>query len=393
MTAIPANTPLAQVSTPVAVLDQAALDHNLATMAAWCARNGVELCPHGKTTMAPQLFDRQLAHGATGITAATPAQVRVLRRFGVPTVQLASQLVQPMEADWVAAELAHDDGFAFSCWVDSTAGVRIVETAAARAGVTFDVLLEIGVAGGRTGCRDMAGARAVAGAVARSEHVRLAGVSGYEGAVAGDRGPESMTKVREYLRGMRATADELLAAGLLPVGEPIVLTAGGSMFFDAVAEELSAGWPDGAARVVLRSGCYIAHDHGLFHRSSPLDGPGVSDPLRPALTVWGTVLSRPEPDRAFLDVGRRDVSFDQGLPVPLHRQPLGGDDTEPLTGTELTALNDQHAYLRLPTGSPLEVGDRVELGISHPCTTFDKWREIPVLGSGGTVVDTVTTYF
>src|SRR5690625_84364 len=166
------------------------------------------------------------------------------------------------------------------------------------------------------------------------------------------------------------------------------------MFFDAVVAELAGGWGATPATVILRSGCYLAHDHGLYHVHSPLDGTDVAEPLRPALTVWSTVLSRPEPELALLDVGRRDASFDQGLPVPLARVPAAGYNptTEPLTDATITALNDQHAFVSLPPAAQLQVGDRVQLGISHPCTTFDKWRVIPVV-RGATVTDVVHTYF
>lgn len=381
------------LSTPIAVLDADALEHNLATMAAWCRERGVELQPHGKTTMAPQLFARQLEHGATAITAATPAQVRVMRSLGVGAVQFAGELVQPREAAWLAAELAAGDGFSFTSWVDSPATVEVLETAGAAHGVTFDVLLEVGVPGGRTGTRTSADRSAVVDAVLRSPHVRLIGVAGYEGTAGKDRSASSLDTVREYLRLLRTVADDVLAAGAIEPGRPIVLTAGGSMYFDAVAEELSAGWAPGAARVVLRSGCYVTHDSGLFHRNSPLDGPGVANPLRPALRVWGTVLSRPEPDRAFLDVGRRDVSYDQDLPVPLRRLPRGASSLDPAVGVTVTSLNDQHTFVSLDPAVELEVGDRLELGISHPCTTFDKWRYIPLVGSDGTVVDVITTCF
>lgn len=370
-----------ELPTPFAVLDDAALEHNLATMATWCRERGVELQPHGKTTMAPALFHRQLAAGATGITAATPAQVRVMRAHGVPAVQLANELVQPGEAAWIAGELAGDDGFGFRAWVDSPDGVSILQAAAAPTGAVVDVLLEVGTAGGRTGTRTKAERDTVRAAVDRAPNVRLTGVAGYEGSVAGDRTPPSMAAVRAYLESLRAAGDELGA-------DDVVLSAGGSMFYDVVADVLTGG-----GRVVLRSGCYVTHDSGMFHRNSPLDGPDATVRLRAALTVWGTVLSRPEPDRAFLDVGRRDASFDQGLPIPLAVVPRGTTDVRPLDGAEVTALNDQHAFLAVPPGSPLAVGDRVQLGISHPCTTFDKWRRIPLAGPDDVVTDVVETWF
>jgi D-serine deaminase-like pyridoxal phosphate-dependent protein len=83
---------------------------------------------------------------------------------------------------------------------------------------------------------------------------------------------------------------------------------------------------------------------------------------------WGRVVSRPEPSLALLDVGKRDLPFDEGLPVP-----------HGLPGAEVTALNDQHAFLRLPADAPLAIGDVVRLGLSHPCTALDKWQLIPVI--------------
>ncbi|TDC54523.1 amino acid deaminase [Jiangella ureilytica] len=387
MTHPTAGRSIHELPTPFAVLDDAALEHNLATMAAWCRDHGVELQPHGKTTMAPALFQRQLAAGATGITAATPAQVRVMRAHGVPAVQLANELAQPAEAAWIAGELAADDGFGFRVWVDSPAGVEILQAAAAPAGAVVDVLLEVGTPGGRTGTRTKADRDAVRAAAGRAPNVRLTGVAGYEGSVAGDRTPPSLAAVRAYLESLRAAGDDLRDD--VPGDDGgIVLSAGGSMFYDVVADVLGGG-----GRVIIRSGCYVTHDSGMFHRNSPLDGPDAPVRLRAALTVWGTVVSRPEPDRAFLDVGRRDASFDQGLPIPLAVRPRGATTAQPLDGAEVTALNDQHAFLAVAPGSPIAVGDRVQLGISHPCTTFDKWRRIPLAGPDGVVTGVVETWF
>ncbi|RIQ37377.1 alanine racemase [Jiangella rhizosphaerae] len=373
-----------ELPTPFAVLDDAALEHNLATMAAWCREHGVELQPHGKTTMAPALFRRQLAAGATGITAATPAQVRVMREHGVPSVQLANELAQPGEAAWVAGEVA-GGGFGFRCWVDSPDGVEILQAAAAAGGAVVDVLLEVGSPGGRSGTRTKADRDAVRSAIDRAPNVRLTGVAGYEGSVAGDRTAPSLAAVRSYLETLRAAGEEV--AG--DVDGALVLSAGGSMFYDVVADVLTGG----GARVIVRSGCYVTHDSGMFHRNSPLDGPDAPARLRAALTVWGTVVSAPELGRAFLDVGRRDASFDQGLPIPLAVLPRGSAEVVPLDGAEVTALNDQHAFVALPDGTALAVGDRVQLGISHPCTTFDKWRRIPLAGPDGVVTDVVETWF
>src|SRR3954447_9556664 len=84
---------LEDLGTPLLTLDAIALDHNLRTMADWCADAGVDLAPHGKTTMAPALWHRQLAAGAQGITLANLAQVRVGRAFGLRRIHLANTLL------------------------------------------------------------------------------------------------------------------------------------------------------------------------------------------------------------------------------------------------------------------------------------------------------------
>ncbi|PZF83785.1 amino acid deaminase, partial [Jiangella anatolica] len=234
------------------------------------------------------------------------------------------------------------------------------------------------------GTRGPADVDAVRSAIDRAPNVRLTGVAGYEGSVAGDRTPPSLSAVTAYLESVR----EAGAAVASDVDGEVVLSAGGSMFYDVVADVLG-----GAGRVILRSGCYVTHDSGMFHRNSPLDGPDAPARLRAALTVWGTVVSAPEPGRAFLDVGRRDASFDQGLPIPLAVLPRGSSSVLPLEGAEVTALNDQHAFLAVPPDAKVAVGDRVQLGISHPCTTFDKWRSIPLTSPDGSVTDVVETCF
>ena len=375
-----------ELATPHAVFDGEALAHNLAAMSSWCAARGVQLQPHGKTTMAPQLFARQLAHGATAIVAATARQVRVMRAAGVPTVALANQLTQPDVVAWVGRELAADPGFSFSCWVDSLDAVELLDSSLAGTGAAMDVLVEVGQPGGRTGCRTEEAVAEVASAVAASANLRLVGVAGYEGAVAGDRRPESVDAVRAYLQRIRATATLLAEGNSFTTNGRRILTVGGSMFFDLVADELCG--LDGFD-VVLRSGCYIAHDDGMFAGNTPsADWP---EPLRPALSVHGTVLSVQE-ETAFLDVGRRDASFDQGLPIPLQRRRRDTADLL-LDHARVTALNDQHAFVRLGHGEDVRVGDRVRLGISHPCTTLDKHRLIPVADASGLVTDVVVTFF
>jgi len=381
---------------PLLVLDGPALEHNLATMASWCAERGLALAPHGKTTMAPQLFARQLEHGAWGMTTANASQLRVYRAFGVSRIVLANQLVDSAGLRWVAGELDRDPDFELFCWVDSVRGVALMDEALRAAGATrpLDVLVELGAAGGRTGARDLPTAFDVADAVAASPVLRLAGVGGYEGAVAHSASADDLSVVDSYLTRLRELAVELAKGGYFKGLDQVVVTAGGSSYFDLVAEMLTEPWPDGLPVLpVLRSGAYITHDDGFYRRISPLGAHArlSAPPFKSALRAWAQVTSRPSADLALLTVGKRDVPYDIDLPEPALIRTAAG--VASLNGCKVTELNDQHGFLSV-AGTEVEVGDWIGLNLSHPCTTFDKWQLIPVVGADGeTVVDLIRTFF
>lgn len=382
---------------PLLVLDGPALAHNLATMASWCADRGLALAPHGKTTMAPQLFARQLEHGAWGITTANASQLRVYRAFGVSRILMANQLVDPAGLAWLAAELDSDPAFEFSCWVDSVRGVSLMERALREAGGTrpVDVLVELGAPGGRTGARDPATAHAVADAVAASPVLRLVGVGGYEGAVTHGVSADDLSRVDDYLARLRELAIELAKRGQFTGLDRVIVTAGGSAYFDLVSRMLTEPWPDGLPVLpVLRSGAYVTHDDGVYRRTSPLgEHPRIAaPPFRSALRAWAQVSSHPSADLALLTVGKRDLPYDIDLPYPVLIRHDSSVST--LDGCRIGELNDQHAFLTVGGAARVEVGDWVGMGLSHPCTTFDKWQLIPVVGAdGATVVDLIRTFF
>ncbi|KJK49761.1 amino acid deaminase [Lentzea aerocolonigenes] len=377
---------------PLVVLDADALTHNLTTMAKWCANHGVQLAPHGKTTMAPQLFQRQIEHGVWGITAANASQLRVYRAFGVSRILLANQLLDPGALRWLVAELDHDPRFEFSCWADSEAGVALMSETLQELQPSrpVDVLVELGAPGGRTGARDLETALAVARAVDQSPVLRLAGASGYEGALAHDASESSQSIVDRYLTDLRTLVLRMADAGMLDELDSVIVTAGGSAYFDQVAATLTQPWPI-PVNPVLRSGAYITHDDGFYRGISPFSRIDGVEPFRSALRAWAQVTSRPQRDLALLTIGKRDASFDEGLPEPqLVRRRDGA--VAPLTQAQVSAMNDQHAFLQLGAEATVRVGDWVGLGLSHPCTVFDKWQLIPVV-EGTTVVDLIRTYF
>ncbi|MFJ8197616.1 amino acid deaminase [Streptomyces sp. NPDC096152] len=376
-------------ATPVLALSAERLEHNLRLMETYAARHGLAFAPHGKTSMAPRLFQRQIEHGAWGITLAVPHQVRVARAFGVERVFLANEVVDAAALRWIAAELAADPAFRLVAYVDSVRGVELMDAALRGAARPVDVVVELAAGeGARTGVRTEAECAAVADAVAATPALRLVGVAGYEGEVP-RADPE---RVRAWLGRLVALAVDFDKAGRFAGLDEIVVSAGGSAWFDAVAE-VFAGIPELSRPVLklLRSGAYVSHDDGHYRKLTPFNRVPEEGALEPAFRLWTQVVSRPSPEQAFVNAGKRDAAYDLDLPFA---QVVRRDGAErPATGITVTALSDQHAWLRTEPEADLAVGDWVGLGLSHPCTSFDKWPLIPLAEADGTVVDYVRTFF
>ncbi|WP_411148212.1 amino acid deaminase [Streptomyces sp. A30] len=376
-------------ATPVLALSAERLEHNLRLMETYAARHGLAFAPHGKTSMAPQLFRRQIEHGAWGITLAVPHQVRVARAFGVRRVFLANELVDAAALRWISGQLDSDDDFRFLCYVDSVRGVELMDAALHGARRPLDVVVELAAGeGARTGVRTEAECAAVADAVAGAETLRLVGVAGYEGEVP-RADPE---RVHAWLRRLIALAVDFDKAGRFAHTDEIVVSAGGSAWFDAVAD-VFAEIPELSAPVLklLRSGAYVSHDDGHYRKITPFNRVPEEGALEPAFRLWTQVVSRPSAEQAFTNAGKRDAAYDLDLPFA---QVVRRDGVErPAAGIEVTALSDQHAWLRTAPEADLEVGDWLGLGLSHPCTSFDKWPLIPVAEADGTVVDYIRTFF
>lgn len=351
---------LSDLVTPVLTVQESALAHNEETVFGWARDQGVLLAPHGKTTMAPALWQRLLDAGAWGISVATPWQAEVAVDAGVPTVLIANAVTDAAAARRLGELLAADEDLRILCWADSLDGVAILAAALADAPRPMDVLVELGGAQGRTGARTVDEGEGIADAITAAPGLRLAGVAGYEGPFGPDRSEASVAAVDRYLRTLVDLHERLD----YPTGIRPVLSAGGSSFPDRAAAVLTEGR---GADVVLRSGAFQIHDDGFYSRMSPFGPLTGTASLRSAMHVWARVVSQPEDGLALLDAGRRDVPFDIDLPVP---QSLDG---------EVTALNDQHAFLRLADGATAAVGDVVRLGLSHPCTAFDKWRVVALV--------------
>ena len=381
---------------PLMVLKRANLDYNADLFANYLSINDLSLAPHGKTTMSPQLFDEQIRCGAWGITAATVNQIQVMRKYGINRIVLANQLIGKSNVQTVVSEINADPEFEFFCFVDSIGQIENIERSLR--GISqnrpIGVLVEVGAMGGRTGLRDRSQALAVISEISkRPDRFKFCGVGAFEGAIPGL--DKSATPVAIYANLILDIVRAIPQSAYHDLDE-FILTGGGSSHFDIIAERFKSLDISIPVRVLLRSGCYLTNDHGAYRsaqENARLD-PNRQwySEFRPALEVWSYVQSIPEPHLGFLTMGKRDVPFDAGLPVPFKRFRPGSGFMD-VGECEIFNTNDQHAYVRLGADTSWQVGDMICSGISHPCTAFDKWRFIPIVTDDYDVIDGILTYF
>ncbi|WP_397456716.1 amino acid deaminase [Pseudomonas versuta] len=370
----PADHLVRDVSLPALVIHRDPLEHNIRWMQDFVSRSGAQLAPHGKTSMCPALFRRQLEQGAWGMTLASAVQTCTAYAGGVRRVLMANQLVGRANMALIA-DLQQDVTFEFHCMVDHPDNVQALGVFFAERGQRLNVMIEYGVVGGRCGCRTEQQVLDLAAAIKAQPALALTGIEGYEGVIHGD---QAVSGIRAFAASLVRLALELQQDGAFALDKPII-TASGSAWYDLIAEGFEAEAASGRFLSILRPGSYVVHDHGIYKDAQccVLDRRSdLHEGLRPALEVWAHVQSLPEPGFAVIALGKRDVAYDAGLPMPLKRYregvlPAVGDDVSACT---VTAVMDQHAFMTIAAGTELKVGDIISFGTSHPCLTFDKWR-------------------
>jgi len=381
------------LSLPTAVLYQEKIMHNLRWMQDFIAAYGVKLTPHGKTTMAPKLFQLQLQGGAWGITLATAHQVHVAHAHSIKRILMANQLIGKQNMS-IISHLLKDVEFEFFCLVDSAEQINQLGEYFSQQQQRLNVLLELGVDGGRAGVRNAAQLEPVLASLKRwPDTLALCGVELYEGVLKDE------SSIRTFLQHAVAVTHQLAQQKNFK-RSPVILSGAGSAWYDVVAEEFSRADIGTSLDIVLRPGCYLTHDVGVYleaQKRIDTNNPvahKMSSSLQPALQLWAYVQSIPEKDKAILSLGKRDAAFDLGLPVPtLHYRPGAPAPTRAPSHWQLTKMMDQHAYMQIAEGDDVRVGDMLGLDISHPCLTFDKWRWLPVIDANYRVVDAVQTFF
>jgi len=328
---------LAEVPTPALIVEVAALDRNIAWMAAFFAGLACKLRPHVKAHKTPVIARRQLAAGScTGLTCATLREAEAVAEF-CDDVLIANEIVTADKCGRAAA-LARSRRVTVA--VDSEEGVQALAAAAAAAGTVVGVLVDVNVGQMRCGVLPGEPAVTLAALAARTSNLELRGVMGYEGHVQPVR--DRAERTAQAQRAMAALVDT--AARVRAAGLPCdVVSAGGTGTFDISSRVTGV--------TEIQAGSYALMD---------TDYGDVGVPFEQAFFVLGTIVSRPAPERCVADAGHKSTTKDHALPR-----------VHGIEGASVTSLNDEHAIMAIPPDCTIRIGDRVRLIPSHTDPTMN----------------------
>jgi len=364
---------------PLMVLKQDALVNNINLMSRYCSSVGAELAPHVKTTMSPQIAQLQLDAGAYAITIANFWQAEVFRSFGFKKLIIANEVLDPSAISRISRINSSNEA-EIIFYVDSLEGLEIIKEYTPEKGLQ-NLFIEIGTDSGRGGVRDLNLVNKIAELISSDSRLQLRGVTGFEGAVPNaSRTSRSEDDVRNFCRKIVSAAE---VSYQFRSKNKFIISAGGSAYFEIVAEELNKF--DKERILLLRSGGYVTHDSKYYEEIYPFRS--SDDKFIPAIEVWAQVISNPEPGFGVLNLGKRDIGCDLHNPIPSY---IYSENVEIFSG-EIEKLNDQHAFMK--SSQFFKNANLIGLGISHPCTTFDKWRLIPLVNDNYDVVDCIHTFF
>lgn len=388
-----ANVLRGDVSLPAAVTELSALDSNIRWMQDFANVTGVRLAPHGKTTMCPKIFQRQMDRGAWGMTLATAPQAVAAAAHGVKRIILANQLLGRRNMEIVDDIL---DSTTFYCLVDSVDNLEMLDRFFGARKRRLNVLIEIGIKQGRTGCRNLGEVIELANFISGTATLNLAGIEVYEGVVHGD---DTESKVKRLLEQVVQTTGRLIESRLFDTDE-IILTGAGSAWYDLVAGRFLTDRLPRNVEPVIRPGAYVIHDAGMYHdfQKNVMHrcnaAREMDTELQPCLEIWAYVQSIPEDGLAIVAMGKRDIGFSDGLPSPsLHYRQNWASPVKASSSWTVIGLMDQHAFMRIEKHAGLAIGDMISFGFSHPCLTCDKWRYFCVVDGNYDVLGYWPTMF
>ncbi|MCF7688865.1 MAG: alanine racemase [Cephaloticoccus sp.] len=337
MTAIPT---IAELATPVVLLDRPRMEKNIRAMQEVCHAHGVELWPHIKTHKMVEVARRQLAAGARGLTCAKVGEAEAMLPSGVKRIFIAHSLVDVRVAPRLAALADQLDELRVAA--TSVAQTEALVKVAVATNRTLQVMLAVDTGLHREGVREVAAARAVAAIVADCPQLKLVGIYTHEGQIYGAKPEEQAAQAQAVLDRVSEIRDAIDPA--LPLCPGCSVTA-----------RMMAA----TGRVqVVRPGAYMFGDMALAVTSK------VMTPAEVAIHVLVTVVDRPEPGLALIDAGSKVFSSDKTA-LGVHAMAVDGRDIQAVR------LNEEHGYLRGADVDALKIGDRLQLMPAHVCPVIN----------------------
>ncbi|HEY5316236.1 MAG TPA: DSD1 family PLP-dependent enzyme [Pirellulales bacterium] len=327
---VPLGSTKDDLDTPALCLDLDAMEANIRSMAETCSRAGVAWRPHAKGHKSSYIARLQLAAGALGVTCAKLGEAEMMADGGVTDLLIANMVVGPRKLSRLVALRRKADPIV--C-VDHLDQVEPLSRAFASEPAPLRVLIEVNIGLDRVGVAPGAPAVELARAIAARPGLRLAGIMGYEGHLLtlpdpADKGRQIHAALDQLIDTQRAIEHANIPCG-------IVSCAGTGSFRYAIEH---------AGITEVQAGGAIFMD--VFYREKCQ----ITD-LANALTVLATVVSRPAPDRAIIDAGRKTLNIEVATPLVLGCE-----------GVEVVRLSAEHGELRLaPAAQGLRIGDRLEL--------------------------------
>ncbi len=349
----PAGCPLGEVDTPSLLLDRDAFEANIETMASYFRGKHTKLRPHFKSHKCTRIARAQMAAGATGITCAKLGEAEVLADAGIRKILIANEIVGPVKIARLIKLAQRADPIVA---VDCAENIRMLSEAAVKADVTIGIFVEVDVGLRRCGVQPGEPALKLAQLVASMPGLKFRGLQGYEGHVVDLRDEaERIAKVSAAMQHVVTTRRLIEASGL-----PVELASGGGTGSYTITGNI-----DGMDEV--QAGSYAAMDWWYND---------IRPEFRQAMSILTTVISRPKPDIAVIDVGRKGVGAEMGPPR-----------VKNLPGAEIANFgSEEHAMIRLPADANVKVGDHLEIIPSHGCTTSNLYREF-IVHKNGVVTD------
>ena len=342
-------TPFAEIDTPALLLDADALQANLQTMASFFASRHCKLRPHFKSHKCTTIARMQMNAGAVGITCAKLGEAEVVADAGIHNILIANEIVGPLKIRRLT-ELCRRAAPIVA--VDSADNVRMLSGGALSAGVTIGVLVEVDVGMGRCGVASGQPALELARQVVSSAGLRFEGLQGYEGHCVDLRDEkERVEQTRQSLRLLVETRRLIERNGF-----PVRIVSGGGTGTYTITGDY-----DGVDEV--QAGSYAAMDWWYED---------IRPEFRQAMSILATVISRPNPKLAIIDVGRKGIGAEWGAPR-----------VKSVPGSQVVSYgSEEHMKIGVPEDSTLKVGDRMEIIPSHGCTTSNLYSEFVVHRDG-----------